>query len=514
MKTSATYYMPIKAINLSIYFTSAVVAPAKYFRNHIIDFQSKFEDVIILSKRMSSNDADCSLQLVFAENELESIKQISSNQKYYYFDGFVPVTRIKKIIFYKKEIKNITLASICINTAYIPLNIVSIAKKEPECIGCTAENNSINSTNDWQKNICTFDKMLGSLAMMKISNPQIGAYSVKYLTLLSKLNTEINADCERIKLDKKDPVPEEHKRLIKKAGDKNIAWNQDFLHKVATLEKQSININPITQLIKIDDLVDVSYIVASVIMYKVTDTDNGNKNISELILSNFNNMKDGTIDEFAYYYGYQKGYSLFPMAYGSIPFKFKLDSLLDYYIIESAYSYTEYKKRTPGKFEYLDEWRRKKATNINGKAQYIIDVDVAVNHCTTVGTSSYNEMLWEKYGCSHNINKSIFNDIIENIIKDVMNDSQKELTKRISEMEQNVGTIIFDIIDTNKDHILQKNEVIDFLSKLKQFGGLDNEIITFFGEKNPAIVVPTHKKSGKRKRNISEPELSFPDEKK
>jgi hypothetical protein len=92
--------------------------------------------------------------------------------------------------------------------------------------------------------------------------------------------------------------------------------------------------------------------------YGVGEESRRNK-IDELILNNFSGLKPGYEESCALYYGFNRGYSVFNNQYkkdGKTEIvKFKLESLLDYYIIESVFEYV-FNHTTPSEIALFDGW--------------------------------------------------------------------------------------------------------------------------------------------------------------
>lgn len=97
--------------------------------------------------------------------------------------------------------------------------------------------------------------------------------------------------------------------------------------------------------------------------------------IDELILNNFTGLKQGYEESCALYYGYNRGYASFNNQYRkegkTENVKFQLNSLLDYYTIESIYRYC-FNKEVSSKFDLFDSWVKTLPSKKAKKGEYLI----------------------------------------------------------------------------------------------------------------------------------------------
>lgn len=95
-----TYFLPIKSENLAFYFAKGCICPTKYLQNRNTDIQNRFDNQILLSNSMFTNETDCSLEIILNE-ETEKAVQISNS--FFTLEMPLPISRIKKITF-KNEV--------------------------------------------------------------------------------------------------------------------------------------------------------------------------------------------------------------------------------------------------------------------------------------------------------------------------------------------------------------------------------------------------------------------------
>ena len=108
-------------------------------------------------------------------------------------------------------------------------------------------------------------------------------------------------------------------------------------------KKQEVIKNKTTSVIDPSNLDGITYICYVLYNYGVGEESRRRK-IDELILNNFTGLKSTKEEACAFYYGYNRGYAAFNNQYRgenkTENVKFQLNSLLDYYTIESIFEYS------------------------------------------------------------------------------------------------------------------------------------------------------------------------------
>ena len=346
-----TYFFPINSENLGAYFLHAIIAPASVFQDRAEDIQNKFEEFLVLSTKHSDESSNCTLELILTEAECTELNDISAYFKL--FPKLLPITRVKQIIFDSEEQLKQTVTSIGINTAFIPENIVShqkLVRAEAQAWNETPKNELADNN---KKNVDTFDRLLGAFALMKIATQNTDCnYSLNYFSELSKLNSVIE---KYVKDTKVSMIPIEFNITIK--NHISSKFDDKLFKQIAAQENQKI-IKDQAGIVLFEKLKDATYIASILRYYKAKDGELGTHNIDTLILNNFSELKEEYAEEIAFLYGYNRGYSSFTKEYTysgkKVAFKYKLDSLLDYYTIESIYHTTINKIRKTADFAYLD----------------------------------------------------------------------------------------------------------------------------------------------------------------
>lgn len=149
-----------------------------------------------------------------------------------------------------------------------------------------------------------------------------------------------------------------------------------LLEKVAAEEGQIIQKDPITKLVNLEALDKHAYILAVLNTYG-TDKESKKKRVDNLFLSRFSDgIKKGKEEGIALSYGISRGYFAFRNSYEhngvKVDVKYKLDSLLDYYTIESVYQYV-YNNKISGELPILS-WVKRKNTKTPqyNKTDYLV----------------------------------------------------------------------------------------------------------------------------------------------
>jgi hypothetical protein len=373
MKT--TYFFPINSASLAHYFGCACVKPSKYFENKPIDIQNRFDAYLLLNKNnVSTNGVDCSLELVFTEDEIKELKNI--NNGFYLYPKPLPISRVKAVYFITDSQKEQTITNIEISTAFIPDELINISSFDDIDSSILEKATLPNGSSDWINNIKQFDSLLGGLALMRLAREEYMNYSENYFSTLSFFNEFIQQELKRNKIGISDKyfdafIGERGFKKLLSVLTKRI--EEQDLNTLAEEEGQKISKNNI-RLIDLSNLDKNTYIAAVLFTYKVGQ-EAGNKKVDELIRTNFKEVQKG--EGIALCYGLNRGYSVFNNKYKDKIVKFQLNSQLDYYTIESLYQYA-FNARKSNKFPYLDSWCPKYKANIEpNKMNYpILDVRV------------------------------------------------------------------------------------------------------------------------------------------
>lgn len=450
------YYFPIKSSSLAHYFGSAIIKPAKYFANKPSDIQDRFDKFLLFTNKFGTTETDCCLEFVLTDEEKKDLIPIGNNW-FIYDVNPLPITRIRKIFFSDVEKKDVTITNIRMSTAYIPDFLVEIHpfdNNSSESIQIPLDCNGI----DQEEKISRYDKFLGALALMKTAGEPYMNYSQNYIPTLSLFNSLIK---QQVGISNNPDFKNSYQGIFtnSKGFDRVLPYlnshiDEEVLNKIAREEKQEIKKDKITRLIDIKSINDNSwtYTIAILNAYGVGD-EARKKRVDGLIQSHFSDIKRGKAEGVALCYGYNRGYAAFSKKYGmdeEISYKYKLDSQLDYYTIESVYQYI-FNERVSSTFPYLDEWCPKQSVRQpKRRTDYLIlDTIIIGKKKAKVFSEEWWNGLFPKFnefGRLANVLFYFFKEVCEEMKEDVREDQEE-------------------IISTYENKIKKYNEQIDGLTK-------------------------------------------------
>ncbi len=467
------YYLPIQSTSLAHYFGNAIIKPAKYYNNKPHDIQDKCRDFLLFTDKIGTTETDCCLEVVLTEDESKKLIDIQGG--WFLYDKPLPITRIKKILFADIAQKEITISNIRLSTAYVPDSLVDIK---------VFENNPSNfikyPTNcgikDCTSNLNKFDKCLGALALMKTAGDSYMNYSENYIATLSFFNLLIKKQINNVNKEFRDSyqgIFYNSKGFEKILPYLNNSIDEQCLYEIASQNKQEIKKDKITRIINLDSISDTwTYTIAVLNTYGVGD-ESKKKRIDGQITSHFSELKKGKAEGVALCYGYNRGYSAFAKDYGfdnKVSYKYKMESQLDYYTIESVYQYV-FNAVISSNFDYLDIWCPKKQNNLSiSKTDYMILDEVIIGKKKI--RKSWDE-LWngivqsikERFPKSSDPFTKFFLSSIKEEIMAVIKEEQEEnnsLWVKLNEKEK--------VIDNLKAELVQKtNEIAKITQKQSIF---------------------------------------------
>lgn len=371
-----TYYLPIKSTSLAHYFACACVKPAKYFKDKLPDIQDNFRNALLLSPELGTNDTDCCIELVLTEDEKGALS--SCGRGFLLFPTPLPVSRVNAIYFRDQEQLERTLSNINISAAFIPDSLAKVAKFSNAGIDDMVNVADKPADRDYSHQLEMFDRILGSLALMKTAKEPYMNYSENYASTLSFFNALVRNDLKK----QGHQINDKFFGLFSRSGnfEKVIPYlekkiTKEVLDRIAKENNQKIE-RSYTKAINYDKLSGITYAFAILQSYGVGDEAAPMK-IDGLISNNFEEIKDGKAEGIALYYGYNRGYSVFGNCYGTQEtgrqnVKYLLESRLDYYTIESVYQFAFYGNTTSSQFPYIDAWCPKKNQRPKRKTDYMV----------------------------------------------------------------------------------------------------------------------------------------------
>ena len=352
-----TYYYPISSTSLASIFGRACILPASLYKNRLSDIQSKFENFILLTDHFGCMDSDCCLQVVLSSDEEKTLVDIKKG--FYLYESALPVSRIKRIYFESVAQSQRTISNINLSTAFIPNALVDSNNNTFDDVntnGVEVPEIIVPLLEKIEKSYEKFNRILGAMALMKTAHEDGCNYSAHYIDLLSKFNTHIASQKTMISdVDTKfHKVFDNHPTFLDHVVDYATLENE------ALEKKQFISKGKVTKVIDPSNLENSVYLCYVLYNYGV-DEEARRYKIDELILNNFTSLKQGYQESCALYYGYNRGYASFSNQYRkdgkTENVKYQLNSLLDYYTIESIYRYAFY-NTISSELDLFNSWVR------------------------------------------------------------------------------------------------------------------------------------------------------------
>lgn len=485
------YYIPIQSSSLAHYFAEACICPANYYNNKPRDIQDRFPNVILLTTNYGSSQSDCCLEVILLQDEKEHMVSIGNG--YCLIDRIIPISRICKILFNSKEQQVKTISLIRQATAFIPDSVIG-----PVCAFDDKEIFYNNRPADFEgitpeymiAKRRRFDSFLGALALMKVAKPEGFNVSPNYIDAVAFFNTLIQ--------EQKEEVRPRNSKLDAyfEAPDKN-AFSKEITEGVlyAEAERKGIVIkkNPITKIIDAESLEWPIYGYAMLYTYGVAD-EAKRKKIDELILSNFQyGVKKRLEESIAFFYGYNRGYTAFNNVYlkdnKSVDVKFKLESQLDYYIIESVFQYV-FNGKIVGELPYIDSWcNKQKVQSIRAGEYKILDTIIRDKKKVKVLSEEWWKESLPGFLKNTNIKISVFGkeiDLTEDVEKHILRPFAIAIDKAIREEVADEQATIIDNYKTKFETLekeLNEYKTLSFQTDLQKQYTLKGEEVTVV-EKN------------------------------
>ena len=454
-----SFFFPINSSSLAHYLGGACIKAAKYFNNKPQDIQDRYKEFLLLTEKKGTKETDCCLELVLTADEISDL--IDAQNGWYLLDTKpLPITRIKKIYFSNPEQMDNTITNIRMSTAFVPDFLLDV---------CTFDNNPVDVQvpTDCQcveqtNKIKQFDSFLGALAMMRLVHEPYMNYSQNYFATLSFFNHKIE---NLIKSNESQSFYNAFQGIFNntKGFDKVLPYlnhtiDEKALNKIAQENNQVIKKLPITNFIDVESITDTwTYTIAILNAYGVGD-ESRKMRIDNLIQSHFTSLKEGKQEGVSLCYGYNRGYSVFTKSYGEVAFKYKMESQLDYYTIESVYQYV-FNGKVSSDFPYLDNWcpklQHKQPSRNN---EYVILDELIIGQAIIVGKKKSKVITQEWWnGQFHKFDKAFGSLLSKPLFEFVKSFIEKEIITDIKEELQESLQVKSD----NNTILLKKQQELD-----------------------------------------------------
>jgi len=344
------YYIPIQSTSLAHYFAKALILPTRFYKNKPSDIQNIDSDYIVLSKNKFLNDSNCSIELILNKEEVNHLNELEKNTTYLYSKP-IPISRIKQVYFRDETQKLKTIDNISRGTAFIPETLSKVIEEASTNIDIVLKD-TFKYTPELESKIKTYNHVLGGLSFVKYTFNR--EYNKNYFSILSHFNNLIKNKINN-RFNKYDGAFTHNGDFWSKLSPllyKNIL-EEDVLN---FADQEKLTIEKSNGIFKYENINNQSITYKLAILNIYGEDSNKRKKTNDLI----SDCKNGKIPKekqegIALIYGINNGYSSFRNQYDKKIVKFKMESLLDYYTVESVFQYVINDKKDNEKFEYIDK---------------------------------------------------------------------------------------------------------------------------------------------------------------
>lgn len=359
MEKVKTFYLHIASDSLAHYLVRGIFCPSRFLTNKNRDIQDQNDSFLLLSDKQWNADSDCSIEVTLTEEDIAKLMQLQDN--YSVLPDCLPISRLIKIHFADKKKAENVIWNINQGAAFVPEWAISYQyKSKPETIKLTRKN-SFPETYSEQKlktKMERYDRLMGGLAFMKIGLLNSAFTNldttVNYLSVAAYFNSKIANDLKREKISVNKNLQNifSRKNDIFKYLAKSISI--DDVSELGKKEKQ--NVQKQFNAIKFESLdpTSLTYKLAMLHTYGKGKVKSDNDLVSGLLA----NTSSDLVEELALVFGLHIGYSTLRNNYSSnndkVEVKFKLNSNLEFYIIESLYNYAFKDHKISDTLEFLE----------------------------------------------------------------------------------------------------------------------------------------------------------------
>lgn len=384
------YYIPVSTSSLPHYIGKGILLPSRYYENKPTDPQDQYKGYLILSDRKWAGAADCAIEIVMPPEEQANIRNLIIGSPFYLYNGGIPVSRIVTIHFKDRKQAETTQWNINSVTAFLPDHLITINNGEvlqDVSVPLIAAIEVGLPEQDLTEKAKRYDILLGGLAFLKVAAKAPANFPKDYFAVLAHFNSKIKSEFSKA-VNLKQATFDDQLTCI--FTNKKSTWSdiQPLIFEEVNMakvesaaRKAKVSLDKKYGLIELENLKRFPnlYMLALLATYG----SNKPKNLQDLISGV---ISDGTIsedkaEEIALVFGLNTRYSGLRNAYNGkeLPIKFKLQSQLDYYTIESIYQYTFCGQKESSTFDYIDKLILNvpaPTEPINAVAYWILDTPV------------------------------------------------------------------------------------------------------------------------------------------
>lgn len=466
-------YVPISSVGLAHYFAGGIILPASLYGNRPNDIQTSYSDVILVSEYKWFNDSDCSIEILLTRDELSNLTEIVTG--IYQYPTPIPITRIKKIWFLDEEQMQTTVWNINNGTAFISKEMLNTESRNPERVKVELKKIETKPiSQDLKDKTKQFDVLLGGLAFMRVGGFQSMEYTKNYFKTLAFFNQLVRSEIAKVEITTGYKFSNKYHGLFTKKESEWTPWIEDIydeidlesLKSIAKRKKEKVEIKyGIVQLKSINSKSHI-YELAVISIYGEYKS----KGINELVIDLENGVIDrDKVEDIALVFGLNNGYRKFRNYYENsnrkINVKFKMDSLVDYYTVESIFQYVFHKEKENGGFDYLESWcpRYQTEKTLSGYETFtILDKSIVLKKKPTLFEVFFQDFFQET---SCQISKIIQNWIKapllidEGILRETLKEGLSGITRKaISTFETDLTKHLNAISDAEKKELQEAFE--------------------------------------------------------
>ena len=383
------FYIPVSAGSLAHYLGKAIILPACYYGSKPADIQDQLKTHILLSKNKWTEKNECAIEVVLTLQEQTNLQEVAPGSPLLIYNGGIPVSRIISVHFLDQKQSDTIKWNINTGTAYLPDRLIRVDAKPVVTvnIGDLSLPNSVAGTViDLSERSKRFDILLGGLAFLKAAAKDSGIFPKHYFAVLSHFNSLIRYQFTKA-VDQGLAEPDE--QLVSIFVNKPSRWSPIqplIFDEVSTATVESAAKKANVKLEKKYGLIEIESLDRSPNLYMLallaTYGTNKPKNLQDLITNVINNerLAEEKAEEIALIFGLNLRYSGLRNSYNDkqLSVKFRLESLLDYYTIESIYQYTFISQKDIHNFPYLESIAPKLPTPAVQDCYYVLDTPVRV----------------------------------------------------------------------------------------------------------------------------------------
>lgn len=445
------YYLSIQSTSLAHYIGKALILPSRFYKNRPSDIQTIESDYLILSEEKFLNNSNCAIEIILNKEEIKKLENIQ-NQRICLYKYPIAISRIKKIFFLDEIQKLKTIDNIERGEGFIPQQLIEIVNEKN--ISVEIKIGTYKYSEELENKIETYNNILGGLAFVR--HAQDGQYSENYFSILSHFNKLIRKDYKKNNFE----ITNKYNGAFTGEGK---FWEQLYplLYEDITEQdvstfskKEDISFTKLNGVLNYETIRDSSITYKIAILSIYGENSPKRKKTNDLI-SDCKNEKipKDKQEGIALIYGINNGYSTFRNQYNNKIVKFKMDSLLDYYTVESVFQYVVNDKKDNERFEYIDAIGIEKDITFNKEYETytILDETIVSDKKTIIARVKE----W--------INERLFKELdiyIDNLFEKI-----KKLMSEKKELVNNNMRLLQHLNNKQREFKNQSNELKNILDK-------------------------------------------------